>query len=129
VADDPERPHTHLVEFPEALEVFFSRMDEMKVVLGPRAAPEVDRLGSLVQQALAARERGDAAAAVARIGEAMRGLAALATHALPAEAPALRGMVERFQQAMHRGAVGEAREAADVMRARSGSVVVPRKAR
>ena len=96
-------PHSHLIDFPEALDVFFGRIGEMKLVLGPAAAPDVDRAAEFLREALA-------------------------DHALPQEAPALRAMAEVFRQAMGRGAVGEAKEAADVMRERSGSVLTPKKA-
>ena len=129
MADDESGhpPHSHLIDFPEALDVFFSRIGEMKLVLGPAAAPDVDRAAELLREALAARERGDGPTAVARIGQAMDQLAALADHALPHEAPALRAMAQVFRQAMGRGAVSEAKEAADVMRDRSGSVLTPKK--
>ena len=41
----------------------------------------------------------------------------------------MRAMAERFRQALARGALGEAKETADVMRARSGSVLAPKKPR
>src|SRR5881396_1127453 len=82
MADNPE--HSHLITFPEALEALFSRMGELKVVLGPAAA---------------------------------------------AEGAMMRAIAERFRQALARGAFGEAKETADVMRARSGSVLTPKKPR
>jgi hypothetical protein len=54
-------------------------------------------------------------------------LAALAGHADAAEGAMMRAMAERFRQALARGALGEAKETADVMRARSGSVLAPKK--
>jgi hypothetical protein len=128
MADEP-RDHSHLIDFPEALEVLFGRIGELKVVLGPAAAPGVDEVERLLREGLAARERGDPAAAVARIAQAMDRLATLASAADPAEGALMRAMAERFGQALGRGAVGEARDAADVMRERSGSVVRPRKGR
>ena len=56
-------------------------------------------------------------------------LAALAGHADAAEGAMMRAMAERFRQAVARGALGEAKETADVMRARSGSVLAPKKPR
>lgn len=119
--------HTHLIEFPEALEALFARMGELKVVLGPADAPGVDDVARLLREGLAARERGDVPAAVARIGAAMDRLAALAEHADPAEGAMMRAVAERFRQALAHGALGDAKESADVMRARSGSVLRPRK--
>lgn len=125
--DDPPQEHSHLVAFPEALEALFSRLGELRVVLGPAAAPAIGRVEESLRAGLAARARGDVPVAVARIGEAMDHLAALAAHADPAEGAVMRGVAEHFRRALTRGALGEARETADVMRARSGSVVRPRR--
>jgi hypothetical protein len=120
-------PHSHLIEFPEALEAFFSRIGELKVVLGPRAAGGVDGLEALIREGLAARDRGDPAAAVTRIVQAMERLAELAGASEAAEAPALRAMALRFAAALGRGSLGEAKAAAEVMRERSGAAVIPRR--
>src|SRR2546426_4294313 len=127
MVDNPE--HSHLITFPEALEALFSRMGELKVVLGPAAAPGVDEVERLLRAGLAARERGDPGAAVAEITRAMDLLAGLAGHADRAEGAMMRAIAERFRQALARGALGEAKETADVMRARSGSVLAPKKPR
>jgi hypothetical protein len=121
--------HSHLLDFPEALEALFSRLGELKVVLGPTAAPGVDQVEGDLRSALAARQRGDVAAAVARIGGAMDRLATLAGAGDPAEAAMMRALAAHFRQALVRGALGDAREAADVMRERSGSVLIPKKGR
>ena len=121
--------HAHLLDFPEALEALFSRLGELKIVLGPAAAPGVDQVEADLRSALAARHRGDVAAAVERIGTAMDRLAALAGAGDPAEAAMMRALAAHFRQALVRGALGDAREAADVMRERSGSVLIPKKAR
>jgi hypothetical protein len=127
MADAPR--HSHLIEFPEALEMLFARMGELKVVLGPAAAPEVDGVAELLREGLAARQRGELSVAVTRIGQAMERLAAVASRADAAEGAALRAVAEHFRHALARGAVGEAQEAAEVMRVRSGSVLHPRKDR
>ena len=121
--------HSHLVDFPEALEALFSRLGELKVVLGPAAAPGVDQMEARLREGLAARDRGDLGTAVRKIGQAMDLLAGLAAHADPAEAAMMRAVAAQFKEAIARGAMGEAREQADVMRERSGSVVRPRKPR
>jgi hypothetical protein len=126
---DGRHDHSRLIAFPEALEALFSRMGELKIVLGPAAAPGVDEVERLLREGLAARERGDAPAAVDRIGRAMDRLASLASHADPAEGAMMRAMADRFRQALLHGALGDAKETADVMRKRSGSVVYPRKDR
>ena len=98
-------------------------------MLGPAAAPGVDQVEADLRSALAARHRGDVAAAVERIGTAMDRLAALAGAGDPAEAAMMRSLAAHFRQALVRGALGDAREAADVMRERSGSVLIPKKGR
>jgi len=124
-----EPPHSHLVDFPEALEVLFSRVGELKVVLGPAAGPGLGQMEERLREGLAAHQRGDVGAAVAKIGQAMDLLAGLAGHADPAEAAMMRAVAEQFKQAIARGALGEARQQADVMRERSGSVIRPKKPR
>ena len=119
--------HSHLIDFPEALHALFSRMGELKLVLGPAAAPGVDRVEQALREGLAARERGDVPIAVARIGAAMDRLAALAESADPAEGAMMRAVADHFRRALGRGSVGEAREAAEHMRERSGSVLHPRR--
>ena len=125
--DDPAPAHSHLIEFPEALEAFFSRIGELKVILGPRAAGGVDGLEALMQEGLAARDRGDSATALSRISQAMSRLAELAGESDAAEAPMLRAMAEQFATALRRGSLGDATAAAEVMRARSGSTIIPRR--
>ncbi len=127
MADEPERPHSHLVEFPEALEAFFTRIGELKIVLGPASADGVDGLEQLIREGLSARDRGDAPGAIARIVQAMERLAELASRSDAAEGPMLRAMAEAFAQALRHGALGEAKQAAEVMRERSGSTITPRR--
>src|SRR5437016_13191295 len=90
MADNPS--HSHLVDFPEALEALFSRVGELKVVLGPAAAPGLDQMEARLREGLAARGRGDVGTAVTKIGQAMDLLAALAAHADPAEAAMMRAV-------------------------------------
>ena len=125
MADEPQ--HSHLVDFPEALEALFARLGELKVVLGAAAAPGVDGVERQLREGLAARERGDVGTAIARIGQAMDLLAGLASHADPAEGAMMRAVAAQFKQALARGALGDARAQADVMRERSGSRLRPKK--
>ena len=122
-----EASHSHLIEFPEALDAFFSRIGELKAMLGPAGAPGVDAVAETLREGLAARERGDVPTAVARVAEAMDRLAALASTADPAEGSMMRAVADHFRGALGRGSVGEAREAAEHMRERSGSVLHPRR--
>lgn len=127
MSDASGPPHSHRIAFPEALEAFFLRIGELKVVLGPKSAGGVDGLEALIREGLAARERGDVPMAIARIVEAMRRLAGLAAASDAAEGPMLQAMAEHFAAALSRGAVADARETADAMRERSGTVLIPRK--
>ncbi len=120
-------PHSHLADFPEALEVLASRMDELKVVLGPAAAPGVDQIAVRLREGLAARDRGDAETAMAKIGQAIDLLAGLANRVDPAEGAMMRAVAEQFKQALARGSLGDAKEQAEAMRRRSGSVLRPKK--
>lgn len=120
-------PHSAFIEFPEALEVFFTRMDELKRVVGAAHANDVEQVGEALREALAARGRGDMPAAMQRIMQAIQHLSAVAGEALPADGPLLQAMASQFQQAMLRGSVGDAKAAAEVMREQSGSTLRPKK--
>ena len=98
--DDDPGGHSHLVEFPEALEAFFTRVGELKLVLGGAAGPGVDRLEAVIQSALAARDRGDVPAAMLGIVSAMELLAELADRTPGVDGAQLRGMAAAFRQAI-----------------------------
>lgn len=121
--------HSHLIDFPEALEAFFSRVGELRHALGPRGAAGLGAVEALIAEGLAARDRGDRATAIARIVEAMQRLAELAAESGTPEAAMLGAMAERFRQAIGRADVGQAKDAAETMRVRSGSTLVPKKPR
>lgn len=121
--------HSHLIDFPEALEAFFSRLGELRAVLGAKGAEEVGAIEALIAQALAARDRGDRATAMARIVDAMRRLAEAAAESDTPEGAALRAMAERFTEAVRHADVSQAKEAAEVMRVQSGSALHPKKPR
>jgi len=129
MAHEPSGGHSHLISFPEALEIFFGRMNELKLLLDPKEVANVGQVETLLREALSARGRGDVPVAVTKIGQAMDRLAALASTGDPQEGAMMRAMAEHFRQALVRGAVGDAKEAAETMRQRSGSTIVPRKDR
>src|ERR1700745_2035986 len=104
MADKPA--HSHPIHFPDALEAALARIGELKVVLGPAAAPGVDEVERQLRAGLAAREHGDPGAAVAAVTRAMDLLAGLAGHSDAAEGAMMRAMAERFRQALARGALG-----------------------
>src|SRR5438046_5866353 len=82
----PDNPqHSHLIDFPEALEALFSRLGELKIVLGPAAAPGVDEVERHLREGLAARGRADLAAPSAKLTHAMALLAGPPGKADPVE--------------------------------------------
>jgi hypothetical protein len=121
--------HSHLIDFPEALEAFFSRVGELKNAVGPQGAAGVGHVEALIAEGLAARDRGDRATAIARVVEAMQRLAELASAGGSPEGPMLRMMAERFRQAAKQADVSQAKDAAETMREQSGSRIVPKKPR
>jgi hypothetical protein len=124
---DPPAKHSPLIEFPEALEVFFTRIDELKRVVGPAHAPAVDQVAETLREALAARARGDMPGAMGRIMQAMQHLSSVVSGAIPDEGPLMQAMAAQFQQALSRGSVPDAKQAAEVMRVNSGSTLYPKK--
>src|SRR5262249_51478009 len=80
--------HSHLIDFPEAIEVLSRGRPEDRPPA--RGGPGVDRIAETLRAGLAARER-DVPATVQRISQAMQEVAALAAHADPVEAAAMRG--------------------------------------
>src|SRR6266404_1734532 len=129
VADDHVEHEGHLLAWLEGRHLSCVLDGGQPVALGPAAASGVDEVERHLREGLAARKRGDPGAAVVKITRAMDLLAALAGHADAAEGAMMRAIAERFRQALARGALGEAKETADVMRARSGSVLAPKKPR
>ena len=123
----PDDGHSHLIEFPEALEVFFTRLPELRAALGPNAGDGVGRLEELIQEGLAAREQGDVPRSVDAVVRAMEMLADLAGTQSELDGPMLRAMAAHFRQATTRGSLPDAKASADVMREQSGSTVIPRK--
>ena len=119
--------HSHLIDFPEALEAFFSRVGELKHALGPKGAAQVPAIEALIAEGIAARDRGDALTALARILQAMQRLAEAAADSGTPEGAMLRAMAERFRQAIDRADLSQAKDAAETMRVESGSTLHPKK--
>ena len=117
----------HEFESPPALELLLTRLDEMKMVLGPAAAGRLELVRSELTRALTLRADGDPTGASAAIGRAMAELAALADALDPAEGALMRAAVEVFGTALTRGAANEMEQTADVMRERSGARKVEKK--
>ena len=119
--------HTHLIDFPEALEAFFSRVGELKHALGPKGAEQIGAIEAIIAEGLAARDRGDRATALDRIVVAMRRLAEAAADSGTPEGAMLRMMAERFRQAVGQADLSQAKDAAETMRVQSGSTLIPKK--
>lgn len=106
---------------PLAIDAVVSRLGELEVVFGPQAQPVIQAVRATLLEAMAARERGDGATSIARIGQAMDRLAGLAAHMDPAEAVLMRTVAEQFRAALLRQDTAQARQTADVMFERSGA--------
>jgi hypothetical protein len=116
MADDPSP-----AAVPLAIDAVVSRLSELDTVFGPQARPTLEAVRASLLEAMAARDRGDGAAAVARIGEAMDRLASLADGLEEAEAMLMRVLAEQFRSALLRRDTAGARRTADVMFERSGA--------
>jgi hypothetical protein len=106
---------------PLGIESVIARLGELEIVFGPQAKDVITAVRRTLVEALAARERGDHAGSVARIGAAMDRLAALADRLDPAEAVLMRTVAEQFRAALLRRDSAAARRTADVMFERSGA--------
>lgn len=117
----------HAPPIPTTIEAVLPRLGELEIVLGPGVRPAVDAARRALREASAARDRGDAPAVVAKIGEAMDRLSALADDLDPAEATLMRALTQTFRQALLHGDAADARRAAAVMFERSGAREVKKK--
>ena len=117
----------HDFESPPVIELLLTRLDEMKMVLGPESAGRLGLVRRELERAIALRADGDPPGATNAIGRAMQELAALADGLDPAEGALMRAAVEVFSAALLRGEAGEMERTADVMRARSGARAVEKK--
>lgn len=106
---------------PAGIDAVVSHLRELETVLGVAARPGLQAVQQALIEAMAARDRGDAGEATAKIGAAMDRLAGLAGQFDDAEATLMRALAERFRAALLRRDTGAARAAADVMFERSGS--------
>lgn len=117
-----EMADKHDTDLTFPLEALVDGLAELTVVLGAEAAPVVAGIRETLMAALAARDRGDLPGAVARIGDAMQRLSALADHVDPADAGLMRALAASVRGALLRGDTAEARQRAAVMLEKSGAV-------
>ena len=115
MADDEHAP------IPLAIQTVVTRLGELEVVFGPSAKRVLDAVRTSLLEGLAARDRGDDAGALSKIGQAMDRLAALADELDPHEGVLMRTIAEQFRAALLRHDTTGARQTADVMFARSGA--------
>jgi hypothetical protein len=110
-----------LILAPENLQAILQGLDGLRPVLGPEAAPGLERVRELLQQALNAQADARMPDALSAITLAMRELVQLANRMDPSEAAIMQAVAARFEQAMHQGDLGNAAESLDQMRERSGA--------
>ena len=106
---------------PTALEDLIAGLGELERLFGEPARARIPVAQARLSEALAARDRGDGPATMRAIGAAMEQLAQLADQLDPHDAMQMRTVAERFQTALLRGDVPEAKQGLDVMFERSGA--------
>jgi hypothetical protein len=106
---------------PIAIEAVVQRLQELEVVIGPQAAPVVAAVRSQLINAMAARDRGDRAAATQSIADAMNRLAGLADSLDADEAAMMRLLAQSFSAALRRGDTTQAKQQAAQMFEKSGA--------
>jgi hypothetical protein len=104
-----------------ALEDLIAGLGELEQVFGEPARAIIPAVQLRLTEAVAARDRGDPVATMRAIGAAMEQLAQLADRLDPHDAMQMRSVAERFQTALLRGDVPEAKQRLDVMFDRSGA--------
>ena len=114
--------HKDEPEIPGDIDAVVSRLDQLEVVLGTAVRPVLAAVRAGLIAALAARARGDIAAAVTQIGQAMDRLSTLADQLDPAEATLMRALTQTFRAALLRGDEATARRSTATMFEKSGAV-------
>jgi hypothetical protein len=114
-------PDDHRPDVPSAIEDLIAGLGEMERVFGAAAGAVIPVVQTRLQEAVAARDRGDPVATMRAIGAAMEELARLADTLDAQDAMAMRTVARRFQAALLRGDVPEAKSDAEVMFDRAGA--------
>lgn len=96
-------------------------MTELETVLGEAARATVRSVQQHLRDAMAARDRGDSAAMMMAVGAAMSELARLGESLEPGEGQMMQAIAQRFQGAMMRGDLTEAKQDMNVMFEKSGA--------
>lgn len=114
--------HKHDEAVPLALEAVVTHLGALLQSFGPGAEPVAAAIRASLIAAMAARDRGDRAGAIAEIGGAMDRLIALADRLDPDEALLMRTIAERVRSSLHRGDLAGAKHGSAVMFEKSGAV-------
>ncbi len=93
---------------------------ELEVTMGPAAQPVIAEIRTRLVEALALRDKGDVAAGITTIRQAMEQLAALAGTLDPAEGALMNAIAQRFASALSQDDRGTAKESVNFMRHRAG---------
>ena len=93
---------------------------ELEIVIGEAARPAVAEVRAQLNDAIAARERGDMPSARAKIRGAMERLASLGSELDPAEGAMMREIAAIFMRSLSFGEKGAAKEAVGLMRRKAG---------
>jgi len=112
---------SHDAQVPRILEQMLASLGELAVVLGEPGKRAMPIVRQYLIEAMAARDRGDGAATMRAVAAAMREITALADDLDPFEAQMMRALATRFEAALRRGRLGEAKRDAEEMFARSGA--------
>jgi hypothetical protein len=111
----------HRPSVPTGIEDLIAGLGQLEQVFGAPARAVIPIVQTRLGEAVAARDRGDPIATMRAIGVAMEALARLADSLDPQEAMMMRAVAERFQTALLRGDLPEAKQDVDVMFDRSGA--------
>jgi hypothetical protein len=111
----------HGSAIPIALEQLIHGMSELESVLGDAGKKALPVIRSRLIEAMAARDRGDPVATMQAVGAAMQQLGGLADNLDPVEGQMMRAVANRFQQALMRGDMPEAKSDMEQMFERSGA--------
>jgi hypothetical protein len=114
MADEPHPTHP-------ALEDLIAGLAELEHLFGEPARAVIPVVQARLTEAAAARDRGDPVATLQAIAAAMEQLAQLADRLDPNDAMLMRAVAGRFQGALLRGELPEAKQDLDLMFERSGA--------
>ncbi len=117
----------HQPQIPAALEQMLLGLTELESVLGEAGRRLIPAIHGRLQEAMAARDRGDPVGMFEAVGAAMREIAAVGDQLEPGVGSAMAALADRFQSAMVRGDMAEAKKGMDIMFEQSGARYVPKK--